>query len=52
VNWLRVLIADRGLPLRTAILAVGAVNIGSVSGGVILAVALIEEHHLPTAVFY
>jgi AAHS family 4-hydroxybenzoate transporter-like MFS transporter len=53
VNWLPVLIADRGLPLQTAILAVGALNIGSVVGNIILAAfADRTTPYLPTAVFY
>jgi MFS transporter, AAHS family, 4-hydroxybenzoate transporter len=53
VNWLPVLIAGGGLPLQTAILAVGALNIGSVIGNVILA-RFGDRHtaYVPTALFY
>jgi AAHS family 4-hydroxybenzoate transporter-like MFS transporter len=53
VNWLPVLIADGGLPLQTAILAVGALNIGSVIGNIILA-RFGDRHaaYVPTALFY
>jgi MFS transporter, AAHS family, 4-hydroxybenzoate transporter len=53
VNWLPVLIADGGLPLQTAILAVGALNIGSVIGNIILArFGDRNAAYVPTAVFY
>jgi MFS transporter, AAHS family, 4-hydroxybenzoate transporter len=53
VNWLPVLIAGGGLPLQTAILAVGALNIGSVIGNIVLA-RFGDRHaaYVPTAVFY
>jgi AAHS family 4-hydroxybenzoate transporter-like MFS transporter len=53
VNWLPVLIAGGGLPLQTAILAVGALNIGSVIGNIILArFGDRNTAYVPTAVFY
>jgi MFS transporter, AAHS family, 4-hydroxybenzoate transporter len=53
VNWLPVLIAGGGLPLQTAILAVGALNIGSVIGNLILArFGDRNAAYVPTAVFY
>jgi MFS transporter, AAHS family, 4-hydroxybenzoate transporter len=53
VNWLPILIADGGLPLQTAILAVGALNIGSVIGNIILArFGDRNAAYVPTAVFY
>jgi AAHS family 4-hydroxybenzoate transporter-like MFS transporter len=53
VNWLPVLIAGGGLPLKTAILAVGALNIGSVIGNIILArFGDRNTAYVPTAVFY
>jgi AAHS family 4-hydroxybenzoate transporter-like MFS transporter len=53
VNWLPVLVAGGGLPLQTAILAVGALNIGSVIGNIILArFGDRNSAYLPTAVFY
>jgi MFS transporter, AAHS family, 4-hydroxybenzoate transporter len=53
VNWLPVLISDGGLPLRTAILAVGALNIGSVIGNLILArFGDRSAAYIPTALFY
>jgi len=53
VNWLPVLIAGDGLPLQTAILAVGALNIGSVIGNLILArFGDRNAAYVPTAVFY
>jgi MFS transporter, AAHS family, 4-hydroxybenzoate transporter len=53
VNWLPVLIAGGGLPLQTAILAVGALNIGSVIGNIVLArFGDRDAAYVPTAVFY
>ena len=53
VNWLPVLIAGGGLPLQTAILAVGALNIGSVIGNIILArFGDRNTAYVPTAAFY
>ena len=53
VNWLPVLIAGSGLPLQTAILAVGALNIGSVVGNLILArFGDRNTAYAPTAAFY
>ena len=53
VNWLPVLIAGGGLPLQTAILSVGALNIGSVIGNIILArFGDRNTAYVPTAVFY
>jgi MFS transporter, AAHS family, 4-hydroxybenzoate transporter len=53
VNWLPVLIAGSGLPLQTAILAVGALNIGSVIGNIILArCGDRNTAYVPTAAFY
>ena len=53
VSWLPVLIADSGLPLQTAILAVGTLNIGSVIGNIILArFGDRNTAYVPTAVFY
>jgi AAHS family 4-hydroxybenzoate transporter-like MFS transporter len=53
VNWLPVLISDGGLPLQTAILAVGALNIGSVIGNLILArFGDRSAAYVPTALFY
>jgi AAHS family 4-hydroxybenzoate transporter-like MFS transporter len=53
VNWLPVLIAGDGLPLQTAILAVGALNIGSVIGNIILArFGDRDTAYVPTAAFY
>jgi len=53
VNWLPTLIADGGLPLQTAILAVGALNIGSTIGNIILArFGDRTAPYVPTAIFY
>lgn len=53
VNWLPVLISDGGLPLQTAILAVGVLNIGSVIGNLILArFGDRSAAYVPTALFY
>lgn len=53
VNWLPVLITRAGLPLQTAILAVGALNIGSVIGNIILArFGDRSAAYGPTALFY
>lgn len=53
VNWLPVLISDGGLPLQTAILAVGALNIGSVIGNLVLArFGDRSAAYIPTALFY
>jgi MFS transporter, AAHS family, 4-hydroxybenzoate transporter len=37
INWLPTLAAESGLPLRTAILAIATINLGSIIGNVILA---------------
>lgn len=37
INWLPTLAAESGLPLRTALLAIGTINIGSIVGNVVLA---------------
>ena len=53
INWLPTLISGRGLPLRIAILAVGALNIGSVLGNVVLGrIADRASPSLATAAFY
>jgi AAHS family 4-hydroxybenzoate transporter-like MFS transporter len=53
VNWLPTLISGEGLPLQTAILAVGALNIGSILGNIVLArIADRAAPYLPTAAFY
>lgn len=36
INWLPTLVRDAGLPLKTAVLAAGAINIGSVVGNIVL----------------
>lgn len=37
INWLPTLAAESGLPLRTALLAIATINIGSIIGNVVLA---------------
>ncbi len=53
INWLPTLAAEAGLPLRTAVLAIGAINIGSIIGN--FALARIGDRmapHLPTGCAY
>ncbi len=53
VSWLPTIAAEAGLPLRTAVLAIAAINIGSVLGNVALArVADRRSPYLPTGISY
>ena len=53
INWLPTLASEAGLPMQTAILAVGLLNISSILGNLILArFADRSSPYLPTACFY